>query len=213
MKKLFCLLMVLTLLVGVTACGSDAIPTDVLGEKSFSLGSVNGLNYENAFIGLGCNLGDDWTFYSDEQIRQMNNQTTAIAGDEYEELMANTNMVYDMMAVRSNNLDTVSVILEKSTEETVAAFDLKTTYTALFPTLKQSFENMGYTGINYQFTTITIDGKTIDCVASTANYGYGTMYQRQIMLPLNDGYLATVTVTNFDVDGTDYFLQKFYWID
>lgn len=213
MKKLLALLMTLALLVGVTACGSNEIPATVMGEKSFGLGSVDGLTYKNDFIGIGCNLGSDWSFYSDEQIRQMNNQTTALAGEEYEALMANTNMVYDMMAVSSNQLDNISVILEKSTEEAVAAFDLRTTYAALFPTIKQSFENMGYTGITYQFAPITIDGKTIECVTSSANYGYGIMYQRQLMLPLSGGYVATVTVTTFDNDGTEYYLQKFFWTE
>lgn len=217
MKKLLAILLCIAMLTALTACGDNEIPETLRGEQStqkeFALGQTSGLNYENQFIGIGCTLSSDWTFYTDAQIRQLNNQTADLAGDVYEDLMANTNMVYDMWAKNANNTDSINVILEKSTVATVENFDFQKNYELVFPSMKQGFENMGYTDIQYTFQTISLDGKTLSGVLTTANYGYGTMYQKQFAVPCDNGYIATVTVSAFDIDRTDHYISSFYWAE
>ena len=72
MRKLALLLAVM-LLLSMTACqkqpAGNADPTTPTTTApytptrvdTFTVGTVNGTSYENAFFGIGCNLGSDWT--------------------------------------------------------------------------------------------------------------------------------------------------------
>ena len=89
MKKLFAMLMALTILMTMAACGQQTaddaggtvdpgavadrdtsgqvdMPADDAGTPE--LGSVNGGTYTNEFAGIGCTLDETWTFYTEAQI-------------------------------------------------------------------------------------------------------------------------------------------------
>ena len=76
MKRVLALALAAMMLFALAACGEDtATPTTTApaAGSSLELGKVNGLTWENEFIGLGCTLTSDWTFKTDEEIRQLNN--------------------------------------------------------------------------------------------------------------------------------------------
>ena len=84
-------------------------------EPAFSVGTSSGNRYENTFLGIGCTLDENWTFLTDEQIRENNSAAADMMAEEYQELVSEASVVYDMMANHSNEVDTVSLNMEKLT--------------------------------------------------------------------------------------------------
>lgn len=218
MKKALALLLCVVLLFSISACGGE---TDIRGEqteiasgdeKEFELGQTAGLKYENDFVGIGCNLESGWSFYTDEQIRELNNQTMDIGTEEYKELMESANMVFDMQAVSGDGTSNINVVLEKASALALATYDFKATYEKNFSVVKESFENMGFTDYTYEFMDLEIDGKTITGVKNIASATDVTMYQKQFVVKCN-GYTAAITVTSMNKDTTDDILKTIYWID
>ncbi len=231
MKKLLALLLVLVMVFSFAACGRDndsPDEDDIRGEQidnneskdktssasseaEFSLGATTGLTYESKFIGIGCKLDSDWSFYSDEKIKELNSVTTEVAGEEYAELMKKATVVYDMFAAQSDQLANVNVVLEKVDKDTLKALDVAENFNKTIPTLKETFENMGYSGLTYEVGTVKIDGKEFTCLNTNAEV-YGTkMVQKAIGIKCN-GYLATVTVTAFGENDADDIINKFYLV-
>ncbi|MBE6770088.1 MAG: hypothetical protein E7548_04970 [Ruminococcaceae bacterium] len=223
MKKLFALLLALVMVLSLTACLDNKSEDDLRGDQivngtsstvsqpEFSLGSTSGLTYENKFIGIGCKLDSDWTFYTDEEIRELNNVTADLAGEEFEDILKNSAVIYDMFASHSNETDNINVNLEKVNPLTLAAIDLTENYKQLMPTMKQGFENMGYKNIQMKTGTVTIDGKDFASMSTSGEIGEFKMYQTAFCLKCN-GYIANITITAFDKDAVDTILDKFYLV-
>ena len=173
--------------------------TENTTEAQFSLGAVEGLNYENKFIGIGCNLPSDWTFYTDEQIRELNNIATDYIGEDFKEAIANAAIVYDMYAHSNDQLKNINVNLEKVNAVTLAMIDLADVYKQNEALVKQSLENMGYTNITFDYGTVMIEDETFACMRTTAQYNGVTMYQLCFATKCN-GYIANFTIATFNAD-------------
>lgn len=190
---------------------STTVSTPQNDDDGFSVGAVNGLTYKNRFIGIGCNLDSDWTFYSDAQIKQLNNVAADMAGDEYKEAMKNATVIYDMYAVSSNQQDNININLEKVNPVQLATLDIAENFTALLPLLKSSLENMGCQNITHENTTVKIGGKSFNCLKLTSDINGMKMYQTLIAKKC-DGYLANITITAFDEATINNLIGKFYLI-
>lgn len=218
MKKWIALLLVLVMVLSMAACGKDDIRGTQVENKNetpeekkpgFSLGQVSGLTYENPFIGIGCKLNNEWSFYDDAQIREMNNATADLAGEAYQEAMKNATVVYDMYAVHEGGINNIIVNLEKVNALQLATADLAAVFESQMPTIKVSLENMGYTNVTFELAKITIGGKAFDGMYTTSDLGEYRMYQATIMIKC-DGYLSSVSITTFDKAELDSLLKCFY---
>ena len=213
--------LVLTMLLSLAACGKE---TDVRGEQInnntstqtpekskslFSMGKVSGLTYENKFIGIGCKLSSEWSFCSDDEIKEMNNLTAEMAGEEFEAIMQNASLVYDMYAVHSNGMDNIIVNLEKVGNAQLATLDLDQMFTQQMPVLKNSFENMGYTNLQFEIGEVTIGNKTFVTLFTEGDIAGYHMVQANIAIKC-DGYLACIAVTCFGAETLQEILNSFY---
>ena len=107
-------------------------------EPAFAVGSSAGNRYENTFLGIGCKLDENWTFLSDEQIRENNAAAAGMMADEYQKQVQDADVVYDMMANHQNEVDTLSLNMEKLsgaaklvTEEQYAQLSLEGEYSGV----------------------------------------------------------------------------------
>lgn len=221
MKRFFALLLALTMLLMLPACGTD---TNIRGEQKdnsteapdekkadFSMGKVSGLTYENEFIGIGCKLDSAWTFRTDEEIREMNNLAGELAGEEYQAAIKNATLVYDMNAVHINGMDNIIINLEKVNPLQLAAADLEDVFEQQLPLLKSSFENMGYTNMTFKIDEVTIDGKTFVALFTSGSIGDYQMYQASIAIKCNS-YLASIAITTFSEEMMNTLLESFYLV-
>lgn len=213
MKKVLICLLAVSMVLAMAGCDllsflnmEEIIPTT---PKELSLGTVSGSKYESEFIGIGYMLPSGWSFYTEDQIKEMNQYVEDKADQNYLDLIKNADIVYDMMATSSAGTDNVLVTLEKKPAATLDKIDLKQSLETSFKAFKTSFENMGYRNISHEITTVTIDGKGFDAMHINATYGGMKMYQTCIVIKCN-GYLATIAFTTFDAAGTAPLLENIY---
>ena len=181
-------------------------------EPEFTLGTVEGNVYENTFIGIGCTLGSDWTYYSDEKIREINNAAASLAGEEFRQMMANATVVYDMYAAHSNQINTVVVNLEKVDKVQLAVLDLEENLKNTIPALKQSLGNMGFTNFITEIGKVKIGDTDVVCLNVTSSLGEFKMYQTLVTIKCN-GYLACLTFSGESFESINRALSCFYWLD
>ncbi len=181
-------------------------------EKEFSMGKTDGLVYENEFIGIGCALDSNWRFYSDEEIMELNNFATDAAGEEFEKLLQEANIIYDMYATSDNELDNINVNLEKMSKLQLNKLVIKDTLEQTIPMLRDAYSNMGYTDFQAELDTVNIEGEEIDCLSMSAQIDGLNVYQKTFGIKCN-GYLASITVTAYKENTVDSIVEKFYFVE
>lgn len=229
MKKWITIIMCLMMMFSLIACSDSPSEEEVRGaqtaneetqeengeesaENEFSLGTTDGLIYENKFIGIGCTLEDSWYFYSDDEIMQLNNYVEDVAGEEYEEIMKDADLVYDMYAISDNQMDNINVNLEKMDKLSLEKLVVEDSLEAGVPIMKDTFSNMGYSSFEAEIDKISIEGKEFTCLSSIGEIDGVKMYQKLFPIKCN-GYLANITITTYGEDLVDELVGRFYFVE
>ena len=177
-------------------------------EPAFAVGSSAGNRYENTFLGIGCALDENWTFLSDEQIRENNAAAADMMADEYQEQVQDADVVYDMMANHQNEVDTLSLNMEKLsgaaklvTEEQYVQLSLEG--------LEASLSSMGIENIQTSVEQISFAGGTHACIRLEGEYSGVKVYESLVCFK-RGGYMALACACTWMEDGTQAILDSFY---
>ncbi len=133
-KRLLALILALAMCLAMTACGSEPKGSVSTGADSSSnsnsapettpeptpepddgleIGSMVGGTYENDFAGIGCKLDDTWTYFTEEEILEMNELTIdAIDDEEIAAKLSDKGTFYDMAAMSEETGANVNVVVE-----------------------------------------------------------------------------------------------------
>lgn len=96
MKRAAGLLLALVLVLSMAACGKkDGDGGD--SQSGFQRGTIENGIYTNTFVGIGCQLSDDWTYYTDEQLAELSG-VVAESSEEMQKAMEDGKSTYDMFA-------------------------------------------------------------------------------------------------------------------
>ncbi len=237
MKRIIGVLLLLILTLAIVGCSventeirgeygndSESISEDILNDTSdvtgettsseveFSMGNVDGNVYESDFIGIGYKLDEGWSFYDDDQIKELNQLTVDLAGEDYEEIIKNATIVYDMYATDNDQLNNVTVNLEKAGALQIMAVDLEEVMKSTIPIFKSTFENMGYQNVNCETGSVEVDGETLTALHTVAEINGVNMYQTLFQKKCN-GYIASIGVTTYFEDRVSNLIENFYWLD
>lgn len=136
MRKFIAMLLALCMVFCLCACGGDgkeaeapaetpsaandeqaSAPTEAPSdeaeeEAAVQAGTLSGSTYENAFLGIGCTLDENWTFASEEELAQMIGQTAEMFDDDYAEQLKEADMFYDMVAVTEEGMVSINVVIQ-----------------------------------------------------------------------------------------------------
>lgn len=212
MKKLLCVLLAAVLTVSLWACSGDE---DIRGEVTtdptdpqFSLGTTTNNTYKNNYLGLSCTLPSDWAFYTDEQIRELNNFTGDMAGEDFQNAVESADVIQDMYASYLGGIATVNVTMQKLNALQIAGLDMKAVLEAQFPTIKEAFENMGCTNVQMKYEKITVNGKEFDGATLEATISGIPLYETLVCF-VKGRYYATVTVCTLQSNDTANLLNQF----
>ena len=191
MKKLFAIVLALVLALGLVACKN---PSDIRGDyegskptdaptaatdptESFDTGRVNANKYTNKFAGISVELGADWTFLTDEQIRKNNETALGMMGEKYEEAIKNATTFTDMMATKSNGTDTVNITFEKLSGVNLLMSEEQYANVSK-SSLKDALETMGMTNVTVTDGTAPFAGKDHHYIAVSAKYSGIAVFER-----------------------------------
>lgn len=205
MKRFLMLILAVAMLTSLVSC----TPTP---EPEFTVGTVEGSVYENPFIGIGCNLGDEWTYFTNEQIMQQNNVAAELAGEEYKQMMANATVFADMFASHSDQVSTVGVNIEKIDKVELAVLNIKSYLESAVPSIEQSLGNMGFVNITHSIGSVKLGDTDMTCLNVVSSLGEFKMYQTIVAIKCN-GYLACITCSGDSTESIDSALSNFYWLE
>ena len=189
------------------------IPDTPVEKKEYTRGIIRGSNFESSFIGMGLHLPDGWEFYDEEYMRALNNAAADLVGEDFEKLLKNANIIYEMMAADSvNGLDNININLEKLTAQQQKTLDVAENYDLILPTMKAMLENAGYTIGSMKITEVTVDGKVLPAMVTQAQAGELSMQQICFAFVCGE-YLVNFTVTAYhEADGAYAILDNFYFL-
>ena len=224
-KKFLCITLTVVLLISLCGCiGGNATDDDVRGditsqspsestsqnesEPEFSLGKATNNTYNNDFLGISCTLPTEWVFYTDEQILELNNIVADAVDEEIAEQLKNANIIYDMYAAYETEGSNINVNLEKLSVLQIASLDIKQTLEAQIDTIKQAYQNIGYTDTAVNYQKIKVNGKEFDGLKFTAKI-QGIDFYGIVFTFRKSNYLANVTICSLQTDKTDTILSYF----
>ena len=218
MKKLFAMLMALTILMTMAACGQQTtdeaggtvdpgavedqgtsgqvdMPADDAGTPE--LGSVNGGTYTNEFAGIGCTLDETWTFYTEAQIAEIS------------QLMEENQSVYDMYASSTDGLMTMNVVFQNMGllfGTTMSAQDYVELSAEQLPDAMGTY---GFEDVTASVTTAEFAGAECPAIAITATVQDTPMYE--LLVCMKEGnYIYCVTLCSYTEDVTAQMAALFY---
>lgn len=211
MKKVFCIILSMLMLLSLFGCTGNTDPEDIRGEVSgttegkqeekpeFSLGDTTGSTYTNDFLGISCTLPEGWVFYTDEQIKEQNNITENYLDEEVIEQLKKASIVYDMIAQHMTDGSSINVTMEKLNVVQVVSLNIQKTLEAQIDGIKSTYANIGYTDVQVEYQKLTVDGKEFDSLKIQAKI-QGLDFTGVLFAFLKGDYLANVTVCSLSAD-------------
>lgn len=188
----------------------EAAPAESSDEEAFSIGSSNGGTYTNEYFGFGCSLVD-WSFLSDDEIRQVNEAAAGAFGDDYAALMEKAQTITDMQATNANQVDTLNVTIEKLPLAAMTWSELDYINSSV-ETLKSTLANGGINVLDVNIDTVTFAGANHAGLYLHADYMGYDLYERLTVVK-KSGYVAVVGASSFFEDNTEAYMNNFYAVD
>ena len=201
MKKIVALVLAFVCMFSFSACKEK--------DKTVAMGKVSGNKYESEFIGLGFKLPSGWTFYSEEQIRELNNATADMMDDKYTEQIKKADVIYDMMAVNSQTGYNVGINLEKASALGAAVTSEETYVKNGMTNLKDALESAGATNVTTKQTKVTIAGESLHAIEVTCKMQGVSIYEVVACKKIGK-YYACIAITTTGSNETDSVLSQFY---
>lgn len=228
MKKLFCILLTVTMLLSLCLCFAGCETEDIRGtvssdptdptesqapstpnnEPTFGLGNTTGHTYKNDFLGISCTLPANWVFATEKQLLEMNNVVGDYMDEDVAELLKNATIIYDMSAQYQAEGSTVNVNMEKLNALQLLSLNIKQVLEAQIPGIISTYENIGYTDVNVAYEKITVDGTEFDGLRLNAKI-QGLDMNLIVFTFLRGSYLANVTVGSLNADAINEVLGSF----
>lgn len=236
-KRLLALVLALALVFALTACGSEpkgnvtpsessapagdktaatpeptAEPTPE-PEDDVELGSMNGGVYKNEFVGITCTMGDEWTYYSEDEILQLNGLVADSTDDEeLAEQLRDSDSFYDMMAENQETAENVNVVLENLGLLYGHTMDASSYIDVALENLEASMKSMGMNVSSCEKVKFDFCGKETDGIYITSTMTVEGMeievFQRMACVKAGT-YMCDITACSYFEDTTMDVLNLF----
>lgn len=235
MKKITALILALVLVLTLCACGDKSIGGTVTpkettagaagtvetpapaeetpagdADEEFQIGTTSGGEYENAFLGIGCALDENWVFASQEELAQMiGNTAEMFDNEEYAEQMKNANMFYDMFASADQGLVTINVVIQNMGVLYGAVLSEEKYLEIAMESLDEQLGSAGFADIQAETGTVSFAGQERTGLHISSTY-QGIPYYCQQVYVKQGSYIAAISLISFSEDITASLLDYFY---
>ena len=214
--KLIALLLVLTFAAGLFSCTRDVrgtVESDTSagtdeGEDSFELGSSAGNVYTNRFLGIGCKLDESWSFYTDEQIAELNGRVGEMMNEDYSKIWEKADIIYDMY-VADGHGDSININITNMGIANGLIYSEDNYAKQSLEQMPKAFESSGLEITGSEVTTATLAGAQHAAIDLTLDYGGVTIYERIVCIK-KGVYMACVTFTVLDKADLATLFESFY---
>lgn len=192
--------------IGSTDTGSsDTGSSDVSGGTGeFALGTVNGLVWENSYIGLGFRGESGLVYASETELQQMVGlvSESGILADK--EALKNAAVLYDCYAIDQAKQISFNVVLQKGL--TIGLKDENI--------LQQGYESLKgnlTVDVTGEIVDLEVGGKTVKALDLLLTANGTKVYEYQFIVKCG-GHLAAITVGAASKSELNEMLSSFYWL-
>ncbi len=215
MKRIVALLLAVLMMFALVSCGDDG---NIRGEVNqnvdnteagLEMGSTSNNTYENKFLGIGCKLDSGWTFLSDAEIRQANNISQDLVGEELASQLENADIIYDMQATKSNSSANIVLNIEKLSTIQGAIMSEDEYATNAIDGLVQGLESAGLTNVKATKVSANFAGGTHAAIDVSGEVSGVTVYEK-IVCYKKGKYIAAIAFASYIDNTTEEMLSYFY---
>ena len=195
MKKTFTLLLALAMVVAMAAISPAA-----LAEDSFGTGTVQDNVYWNETMEIGCELDENWYFYTEEEILQVNGSTAELLEGQIAEMIENGGTLTDMFAQNLVTGATVNVVFERLSLANSLILNEESYVEASASTVKEAFKQMGIEDLEILQPDMEFMEENHRCMVISGSVGGVPIYETVVVM--KSGRNVTC-ITVFSVDKTE----------
>lgn len=166
-------------------------------ETDYEMGSINGGAYTNTFLGIGCTLDENWTYYSDEQLLELNGLVAdAVQDEDIAQMLKDNEVIYDMYAAADDGMVSMNICFENLGVLYGTALDESSYIDMASENAVQALESMGYSSLSYEKKTVDFAGAERQCLAITGTIQEVPCYEEVICIK-EGNYMAVITLASF----------------
>ena len=207
MKRAAGLLLALVLVLSMVACGKkDGDGGD--SQSGFQRGTIENGIYTNTFAGIGCQLSDDWTYYTDEQLAELSG-VVAESSEEMQKAMEDGKSTYDMFASAMEGLVTINVVYEDLGALYGKLLDEAGYLEIAVPKLEDALASMGLSNVKVEQTPVQFAGLVREGAVISGEMDGVPMYETLVCIK-QEGYMCCVTMCSWTEDITADLVELFY---
>ena len=170
--------------------------------------------YENEFVGIGCQLDEEWEIFDEEQMAALNGLVQEVVTDEdIAKQLAEGGYLQPFYAQTEGGLCTMNLTLENLGVLYGSILDEKSYLTLAMSQVSPVMESLGMTDAQAEMTTVDFIDGSHDAVAITAKIPVGDseVYFYETIVCLKVGsYIANLTVASTFTDITQEIFELFY---
>ena len=229
MKKLFTLLLVLSLVL--CGCGSskptgevtpitEAATEPAPTEKPLSFGRIEGGIYTNDYAGIGCQLDENWSVYSAEELQELPEMVNgAVEGSQMEQVMEDYPQFFDLQAENVNDLLAVNVVYTKVGMQERLTYAVLSEEETVDATLQhkdmmiESYIQAGMEVESIEKVKLTFLGEEHWGIRTVAYTNGVPIYMLQVMDFKLGTYGMNLTATSYLEDNAQSVLDLFYVLE
>ena len=177
------------------------------GEQGFTMGTVNGNTYTNAFLGLKIELDDYWYIYDSAEMAQYNGLTSATMTDEEASALLLTNSYVDIMNADSLYDGSNFCIATEDLGLVNAAMTEQEYIDIVKDQLIASYEQSGYSIEDCSVIELNVGGDYHKAISLVITDGESTIYQCFVTYKI-DRYMNVFTITVLEPEEVDAVLAS-----
>lgn len=188
----------------VTDASSSSSSAD---EGNFSNGTISGNVYTNSFLGIQSTLPDGWSFFDEDQMKQLNSWASDNMSSDYIKEQLNNGQVYiDMYAASADQTQSENLVIQNIKSIFGAMMDIDTIVDSSVSTVQQQLQSQGVENLSVTKGTATFLGKEQTALKVSGTTQGVQVYETQAYIKVGT-YLATVTATSYQQDTTQAVLD------
>lgn len=170
--------------------------------------------YENAFLGIACELDEDWHFMTDDEIAEANGVARDMLDDEnLQELLEKTPVLTEMYATYDDGVLLTGINIENIGLVYGLVMDEDSYIDMSMDTIEQSIAAVGLEDYTLEKVTVDFAGAERPAVKLSGTVGdESAMYQLQVCIKV-DNYMCLVLLQSMDEDRTEELAGLYYALE
>lgn len=177
-------------------------------EENPIIGIVDGQNYQNVALGIGCAFDTSWEIATPEEVAEL----MGFAADviDMEDQIEKLGTYCDLYAVSYSGAN-VNLTIQKENLVSLTVSD-EELMESISATIVEPFESIGMTDIETEISTVKFVGRRCYVLNITGTL-QGYPFCEKVVLYRQNGYMASITVAAGDFDVCDEAFEMFYSLD